>query len=84
MNECISSLTKKVNVLCFEWASEVNDITFKCLDHLFSLGFTKYSIQSEDDYTFRPRDSDYIDLTLVKKILSNTTPKIHWGMIWCK
>lgn len=82
--ECISSLTKKVNVLCFEWASEVNDITFKCLDHLFSLGFTKFCIQSGDNYTFRPQDSDYYDITLVKKTLSNTIPKIDWGMIWCK
>ena len=32
--ECISSLTQKVNNLCFEWASETNDITFKCLDYL--------------------------------------------------
>ena len=28
------SLTKKVDTLCFEWAAEVNDITFKCLDYL--------------------------------------------------
>lgn len=82
--DCISSLTQKVDLLCFEWASEVNHITFKCLDHLFSIGFTKFYIQSEDNYTFRPQDNDFKDITVVKRILLSTIPKIHWGMIWCK
>lgn len=82
--DCISSMTQKVNQLCFEWASEVNDITFKCLDYLFSLGFTRYSIQYEDNYTLRPRESNYHTIREIKDILLNTTPKKDWGMIWCK
>jgi FkbM family methyltransferase len=82
--ECISSLTQKVNLLCFEWASETNDITVKCLDYLFDLGFTQYYLQYEDCYTFRPQVNEYYDIITIKNKLSNTTPKIDWGMIWCK
>lgn len=80
--ECISSLTQKVDVLCFEWASEVNDITFKCLDYLTTLGFTEFYVQFGDDYTYRP--TEYGSLDLAKQQLLNTVPKEHWGMIWCR
>ena len=82
--ECISSLSQKVNLLCFEWASETNDITFKCIDYLFNLGFTQFYLQFQDDYTFRPNDNDFYDLSVAKTKLSNTTPKNEWGMMWCK
>jgi FkbM family methyltransferase len=82
--ECVASLTQKVNLLCFEWASETNDITFKSIDHLFNLGFKQYYIQNEDNYTFRPHDNDFYDITIVKNKLSQTIPKQDWGMIWCK
>ena len=80
--ECICSLTQKVDLLCFEWASEVNDITFKCLDYLATLGFTEFYVQFSDEYTFRP--SIYTTMNVVKEELSHTTPKNHWGMIWCR
>jgi FkbM family methyltransferase len=82
--ECISSLTQKVNLICFEWASETNDITFKCLNYLLSLGYVQYYIQNEDNYVFRPNDSDFYDISLIKKKLLTTAPKKDWGMIWCK
>lgn len=82
--ECISSLTKKVDLLCFEWASETNDITFKCLDYLFNLGFTQYYIQNTDQYNFRPIESDYYDINITKNNLLKTKSKQDWGMIWCK
>jgi FkbM family methyltransferase len=82
--ECITSLTQKVKLLCFEWASETNDITLKCIGYLFSLGYSQYYIQNGDDYLFRPCNSDYYDISLIKEKLANTTPKIDWGMIWCK
>ena len=78
---CLKSLSKKVPQLCFEWASEVNDITYKCLDHLFSLGYTGFYIQFGDNYTFRP--TTYDDITTTRQILMKTVPKIDWGMIWC-
>lgn len=82
--ECITSLTQKVKLLCFEWASETNDITLKCIGYLFSLGYTQYYMQNDDDYLFRPCNSDYFDISLIKAKLANTIPKIDWGMIWCK
>jgi FkbM family methyltransferase len=80
--ECVSSLTQKVDNLCFEWASEMNDVTFKCLDHLHKLGFDEFYIQLRDAYTFRP--TEYYDINTAKINLMNTTPKDHWGMLWCR
>jgi FkbM family methyltransferase len=80
--ECITSLTQKVDVLCFEWASEVNDITFKCLDYLTTLGFTECYVQFGDEYTYRP--TEYGSLDSAKQQLLNTVPKEHWGMLWCR
>ena len=82
--ECITSLTQKVDLLCFEWSAETNDITFRCIDYLTSLGFTQFYIQDADAYTFRPKDSDFYDITEVKERLSKTIPRQDWGMIWCK
>jgi len=82
--ECIVSLTQKVKLLCFEWASETNAITFKCMDYLFGLGYAQYYIQKEDNYVFRPQDKDFYDISTTKTKLSNTVPKQDWGMIWCK
>ena len=82
--ECISSLTQKVKLLCFEWASEVNSITFKCIDYLFTIGFTQFYIQDSDHYTFRPDDNNFYDINLTKNKLLTMKEKIDWGMIWCK
>ena len=82
--ECIVSLTQKVKLLCFEWTSEVNDITFKCIDYLLNLGYTEFYIQNGDDYLFRPQDNDFYDISTTKTKLSDTIPKQDWGMIWCK
>jgi FkbM family methyltransferase len=82
--ECITSLTHKVNLLCFEWASETNKITFNCIDYLYNLGYTHYYIQNGDEYLFRPNDNDFYDIHVTKTKLSNTVPKKDWGMVWCK
>jgi len=82
--DCVSSLTQKTNCLCFEWASETNDITFKCLDYLQKLGYVYFFMQNEDEYVFRPKETDYYDITIVKDLLQKSTPKKDWGMIWCK
>jgi len=82
--ECISSLTSKIKQLCFERASEVNHITFKCIDHLVKIGFNKFYVQFEDYYLFRPDETDYTDNDTIKKQLLLTIPKKDWGMIWCK
>jgi len=82
--ECITSLTQKVPCLCFEWSSEFNDITFKCMDYLSTVGFTRFYLQFSDAYTFRPKDEEYSDMASIKEKLSKTTPKKEMGMIWCK
>jgi len=81
--ECIMSLSQKVKLLCFEWASETNHITVKCIDYLSTLGYTQYYMQIQDDYVFRPQDSDFYDINTIKKKLADTIPKQDWGMIWC-
>ena len=80
--DCVTSLTQKVNNLCFEWASETNDITFKCLDYLSNLGYNNFSLQFEDDYLYRP--TIYTDINSIKEMLNKTTQKKEWGMIWSK
>ena len=80
--ECLSSLTQKVKNICFEWASETNDITFKCLDYLESLGYNEFAIQLEDHYNYRPLN--YTNIYSIKEFLNKTTPKNEWGMIWTK
>ena len=83
---CISSLTGANGVpreLCFEWASELNDVTFKCIDHLVTLGFSTFHLQNEDHYDYRPAVYD-CTVDDVKALLSSTTPKVDWGMVWCR
>lgn len=82
--ECVSSLTQKVKLLCFEWASETNEITFKCIEYLSNLGYTHFYIQMQDNYLFRPQDDDFYDMNIVTTKLSDMIPKQDWGMIWCK
>jgi len=60
-------------MLCFEWASELDKLNFKCLDYLFSLGYSQFYLQFEDNY----------DIESIKARLLQTTPKKEWGMIWC-
>lgn len=77
----IKSLTKKINILCFEWASEWKNDILNTLEHLTSLGYTKYHIQIGDGYKYRP--SEY-NMTIedVKIHINNSIAKQDWGMIW--
>jgi len=80
---CIKSLTRKVNNLCFEWASEYLDMNLNSLNYLYKLGFREFYIQmNNDDYTFIP--NVYYSIDIIKNQLIKTLPKIDWGMIWCK
>jgi FkbM family methyltransferase len=80
--ETIRSLTKKVPLLCFEWAAETADIAIQALTHLVSLEFTEFAIQDGDDYTFRP--IQFTDSRAVRDQLVAATAKVNWGMVWCK
>jgi FkbM family methyltransferase len=80
--ECIKSMTKKYNLLCFQWASEFLDVIFNCLNYLYNIGYRNFYIQmNNDEYTFLP--SEYYSIEITKNILIQTTPKNEWGMIWC-
>ena len=78
----ISSLKRKVPLLCFEFASEMNDISNQCLDHLQGLGFSEFSVQLQDSYTYRP--TEYTTIENVKAALAKMPPRTDWGMIWCR
>lgn len=80
---CLRSLTQKVDNLCFEWAIEFNEITVGSIQYLMTLGFTKFFLQKEDNYTFRPNDEDYVEPQIIFTQLDNCI-KYDWGMIWCK
>ena len=82
-SQVVESLSQKVPLLCFEWASEwYNDIC-KCIDILYNLGFREFHIQDRDEYTYRPVEfKDTADS--VKEKISNTKKKESWGMIWAK
>ena len=76
------SLSKKTPLICFEWASEMNDITFNCLDHLQTLGYNEFFVQYKDEYTFIPLI--YKTLNEVRDELSKTVHKLDWGMVWAR
>lgn len=82
--ECILSLSQKVKLLCFEWASEMLPMILNCINYLTNLGYTEFYIQKGDDYTFLPSSDNFYDLPTLKKLLSNMIDKIDWGMIWCR
>jgi FkbM family methyltransferase len=80
---CLRSLSKKVEHLCFEWASEHLDLNLNCLNYVYKLGYREFFVQiNNDEYTFVP--SYYYSIIQAKVILHATTPKNEWGMIWCK
>ncbi len=77
----LQSLTQKVPLLCFEWASEWKSQNKACVEHLASLGFTRFHIQLEDAYMYRPPIFEHTASTIID-ILSTFTPKKEWGMVW--
>jgi len=82
-NIVLKSLTSKTPLLCFEWASEWKDKNIECVKYLYSIGYTKFHMQNEDNYTYRPFDFKNDKKTIIQK-LEKATPKKDWGMIWCK
>ncbi len=77
----LRSLTQPVPFLCFEWASEFKEDTLHCVDHLVSLGFTRFHLQMGDAYTFFPNTFEHTAESL-KEVLQRTEKKKDWGMVW--
>jgi FkbM family methyltransferase len=82
-DQVIKSLSYKVDTICFEWASEFKEMVIECLLLLENLGFTKFHVQMEDNYVYRPEDYNST-MEDILQFLDKTTPKKEWGMIWAK
>lgn len=79
----LSSLTKKIPILCFEWASEWKNDSINCVHHLEKIGFSQFHIQKEDLYSYYPTNFNLSSNDVIQ-YLHSTTPKVDWGMIWAK
>jgi len=79
----LQSLTTKVPVLCFEWASEWRTVTNNCMNHLVSLGYKSFDIQLEDKYTYRPSNFLF-GPDDVRFFIDSTEDKNQWGMVWAQ
>jgi FkbM family methyltransferase len=82
-DEVVSSLNQKVPIVSFEWAAEWNVKTLKAIDHLYSLGFTRFHIQDRDEYTYFPPTFEH-SYESVKSTLLQKTHKVDWGMVWAQ
>lgn len=79
--EVICGLTKKVPMLCFEWAEESLDKILLTVKRLQSIGFTEFSICDGDDYSYRPTIwSQWENINFDAK----PERKSKWGMIWSR
>lgn len=81
----LQSLSKKVNMLCFEWAEEKKKEILLSLEYLDRYKYTKFHIQNEDTYDYSVKDSEWLDYTTVYNIMNNSCDvnrKESWGMIW--
>jgi FkbM family methyltransferase len=78
----IKSLTKKVDILCFEWASEWKEKYINTINYLVTLGYSKFHIQNKDEYTYKPKEYELTKDEVISYI-DNSVKKIDWGMIWC-
>lgn len=83
----LQSLTKKVPLLCFEWAEEKKTEILQSIEYLHSLGFTEFQIQMEDSYMYTPENDGWMDSQFILgRLQSFLQPeeKAKWGMIWAR
>lgn len=81
----LQSLSKKVNMLCFEWAEEKKKEILLSLEYLNAHNYTKFHIQIEDKYDYSVKDGDWQDYTTVYNTMNSSCDvnrKDSWGMIW--
>jgi FkbM family methyltransferase len=79
------SLTKKVPKICFEWAEEKESEMLKSIEYLHKIGFTKFHIQFEDNYTYDVKEEDLCNFQMVYMLIESicdVNRKERWGMIW--
>ena len=93
-NIVISSLSQKVDTICFEWAQEFPYVTKFSINHLLKLGFKKFYVHPNGAHAFHPKDEAYTEnLDIIEKKLKEERIRIRksdnfvipaWGMVWAK
>ena len=81
----LQSLTKKVKLLCFEWAEEKKEEILLSLEYLRNQNYTRFHVQMEDKYDYVVNDSEWCDFRTIYDIMNvscNITRKEIWGMLW--
>ena len=77
----VKGLSRKVPLLCFEWAQEMAQESQSIVFRLKSLGFNEFAVQYSDKYVFYPdkyQDIDSFNIELLR------ISKTSWGMIWVR
>ena len=80
----LQSLSKKVKLLCFEWAEEKKEKILLSLEYLLKQNYTRFFIQIEDKYDYVVNDSEWYDFKTIYDIMDkcDINRKSYWGMIW--
>lgn len=83
-NTVIKGLTKKVDLIQFEWAEEEADSIKNTCEYLYSVGYSKFSFKYGDiPYTDVPKAFfELKDLNLFELLVPSRKDK--WGMIYAK
>jgi FkbM family methyltransferase len=98
--EVLKGLSKKVNLLCFEYHEEFHEDGIRCLDHLSSIGFREFGLigffdegdsfenftfnSSGDPYTLLP--DKFITAFDMKDSLNDFEPsrRVNYGMMYAR
>ena len=81
----LQSLTKKVKLLCFEWAEEKKEEILLSLEYLHNQNYTRFHLQMEDKYDYVVDDADWCDFRKMYDLMNvscNINRKEIWGMLW--
>ena len=81
----ILSMTQKYCPLSFEWAEEKKQEILLTLKYLHSLGYSKFSLQMEDSYTYQVKNEEWVEFSTLYSMLEtlcDVSRKSMWGMIW--
>ena len=81
----ICSMTKKYCPLSFEWAEEKKGEILLTLEYLQKLGYSRFSVQMEDSYTYKVSQENWTDYTSIYQMFQQACDpgrKSSWGMLW--
>lgn len=78
----LRGMSKKHNMVCFEWAEEQFDKTQQCVAYLKSLGYRQFAYQLRDKFQIPTEWNVWEELPIHSII--NPKNKHYWGMIWAR